>query len=160
MKITAIAFFAAALMFVSQIPACAAGDAKRGAALFASNCQFCHFGGGNSLNPSKPLKGEAFARKFDDARVFATIRNGIPGSAMSPFPPDRLSDEQVRDIIAYIRTLTPTASAASAGVGPGLVKNGRAPQANGYPKNAVKAPPGKQQNCKVMPPKSKSSSKR
>ena len=100
--------FSAVSLLVLALPAGAAGDAKRGAALFADTCESCHVGGENALNPSKPLKGAWFASNFpSDAKIFATIRNGIPKTVMSPFSKERLSDQQVNDIIAYIRTLTP-----------------------------------------------------
>ncbi|HEY9793773.1 MAG TPA: c-type cytochrome [Candidatus Obscuribacterales bacterium] len=86
----------------------AAGDAHRGEEIFAANCSMCHPHGGNVLAPTKELKGEAFLQHFPkDQMITAVIRAGVPKSVMSPFPKERLSDEQVSDVVAYIRTLTP-----------------------------------------------------
>lgn len=84
-------------------------DAKRGAKLFAKlTCASCHPGGGNTINPRKPLKGPAFQQKFaQDAVIAAIVRAGIYGTAMPGFDKEHLSDGDLSDIIAYIRSLTP-----------------------------------------------------
>jgi cytochrome c6 len=86
-----------------------AGDAKRGEKLFSKkSCAECHPGGGNVLNPKDPLKGPKFAREFNtDAKIEKVIRSGINGTPMPPFSKEMIKDQELKDIIAYIRTLTP-----------------------------------------------------
>src|SRR5688572_12705646 len=69
-------------------------DAKRGHELFERlTCSYCHPGGGNCLDPKKPLKGPAFRKAFPtDADVARLIRTGVPGTSMDAFRRDKLSD--------------------------------------------------------------------
>lgn len=92
--------------------AASGGDPKKGAKAFQkATCANCHPGGGNVVNPKDPLKGPKFARQFkDDAKIVRVVRNGIKGTAMEAFPKKLLSDKDLKDIIAYIRTLTPKSS--------------------------------------------------
>ncbi len=69
------------------------GDASRGQALFATNCAGCH---PNGAGASAKAKADA-----DGAR--AVIRSGK--SPMPAFGTDKLSDQAVADIIAYLKTL-------------------------------------------------------
>lgn len=86
-----------------------AGDAKRGAEAFKkATCAGCHPGGGNVVNPKDPLKGPKFAKEFNtDAKIEKVIRSGIKGTPMPGFDKKRLSDKDLKDIIAYLRSLTP-----------------------------------------------------
>jgi cytochrome c6 len=82
------------------------GSAERGAQIFKANCAGCHPGGGNNIKPRAVLYGEHFAREFaDDARIASVVRNGKP--PMPAFSTDQISDQDLADVIAYIRTLTP-----------------------------------------------------
>ncbi len=88
------------------------GDAKKGAKLFdKASCAGCHPGGGNALDPQHPLKGSKFATAFKaDAKIESLVRTGVKGTAMPAFSKAKLSDSDLKDIIAYIRTLTPKTS--------------------------------------------------
>lgn len=90
------------------------GDPKKGQEIFESlTCVDCHKGGSNLVVPSKPLKGESFAKKYPkDEKIAKVIRKGVPGSSMPAFNSDVISDEQLKDLIAYLRSLTPSASKA------------------------------------------------
>ena len=71
-------------------------------------CFTCHVDGGNVINPSKPIKGQDFLAKYPgDDQMAAIIRHGAPGTAMPAYDKDRLSDDQLSNLIAYIRSLTP-----------------------------------------------------
>jgi mono/diheme cytochrome c family protein len=73
-------------------------------------CFTCHANGGNLINPNKPIKGADFQKKYpDDSQIAAIIRSGIAGTAMPAYDKDRLPDAQITPLIAYIRSLTPTA---------------------------------------------------
>ncbi len=108
------------------------GDAKKGQEIFESlTCVDCHRGGGNSVHPSRPLKGESFAKRYpNDEKIEKLIRKGVPGASMPAFGKDVISEEQMKDLIAYLRSLTPTTSGAS---------NPSSPSLNGTAKTIVKS---------------------
>ncbi|MEA5470954.1 cytochrome c6 PetJ [Spirulina sp. 06S082] len=90
--------FTATTFFLSQ-PAFA-GDAAKGASLFSANCNACHLGGKNVINPSKTLsKTDLEKNGYDLAAIIAQVTNGKP-----PMPAfkGRLSDEQIEDIATYV----------------------------------------------------------
>jgi|AGTN01.1.fsa_nt_gi Cytochrome c. len=109
-KSTLVFFTGAAMLLIAQIASPAYGaDVKNGQHIFESNtCVDCHVGGGNSVKPSKPIKGDAFAKKYkDDVKLEKVIRQGIPGTTMLPTGKDVISDSNLKDLIAFIRSLTP-----------------------------------------------------
>ncbi|MBU6454903.1 MAG: c-type cytochrome [Cyanobacteria bacterium REEB67] len=72
-------------------------------------CFTCHANGGNLINPTKPIKGSDFQKKYPEDKQIATIiRGGITGTAMPAYGKDRVSDEQLGSLIAYVRSLTQT----------------------------------------------------
>jgi len=77
--------------------------AESGASLFENNCEVCHGEQGKG-GTGVPLALPDFQRQVDDQFLFTTIRMGRPGRVMPAFT--RLSDAQVRKIIAYIRSFT------------------------------------------------------
>ena len=71
-------------------------------------CFTCHTNGENLIDPSKPIKGPDFLKKYpEDAQIENIIRHGRPGTAMPAYNKDRLSDEQLSSLVTYIRSLTP-----------------------------------------------------
>lgn len=77
-------------------------DAAGGQAVYAQLCDACHPGGGKGFGPA--LNGPDFAAKYgDDAALAAFIREGT--TAMPGFPTSRITDEQLGDLIAFIRSL-------------------------------------------------------
>lgn len=85
------------------------GDPKLGKEAFKrATCEGCHPGGGNVMDPDAPLKGAKFAAEFkDDAKIIKTVRSGIKGTAMPAFNAKKVSDKDMKDIVAYLRSLTP-----------------------------------------------------
>jgi len=77
--------------------------AETGASLYANNCEVCHGEQGKG-GTGVPLALPDFQRQVDDQFLYTTIRMGRPGRVMPAFT--RLSDAEVRKIIAYIRSLT------------------------------------------------------
>jgi putative heme-binding domain-containing protein len=79
-----------------------APDQARGKRLFEGHCGRCHGmqgGGGTGANLRRPR----LPRAPDDASLFDLIRDGIPESGM-PYT-WAMNDNEVRDVIAYVRSL-------------------------------------------------------
>jgi alcohol dehydrogenase (cytochrome c) len=86
--------------------------ADEGARLFAATCQACHGAAaqGDRDRGAPPLVG-GLSRGNDDADLFRTIRSGVPGTQMPPFA--ALTDEQVWQVVSYLRTLQEGSSGAA-----------------------------------------------
>jgi mono/diheme cytochrome c family protein len=82
---------------------------ERGKKLFEkATCAGCHPSGENLLHPNKVLKGPSFANRYkNDADLVKVIRNGVANTGMPAFSKEQLSDSELKEIIAYIRSLTP-----------------------------------------------------
>jgi putative heme-binding domain-containing protein len=77
-------------------------DQARGKRLFEAHCARCHGiqgGGGTGANLRRPK----LRRAADDDSLFDLLRNGIPGAGM-PYT-WAMTDNEVRDVIAYVRSL-------------------------------------------------------
>ena len=75
-----------------------------GMQVFNGNCAGCHPKGGNIIDPGLPLVNSMQTRSFNDFLDF--IRRprrpgGTPG-AMPPFPPEKISDQDVREVYDYV----------------------------------------------------------
>lgn len=79
-------------------PGQAAPASLPGQAKFEQNCGGCHPGGNAGVGPA--LRGP---RSPADDTIARTVRNGR--EEMPAFPPDRLSDQDLADIIGYIHSL-------------------------------------------------------
>jgi mono/diheme cytochrome c family protein len=80
------------------------GSVVRGGELFTQLCAGCH--GSNKLAPS--LGNPVFQRTASDEFLARTIVNGRADTAMPAFQredADGLKDDEVRDLVAYIRSL-------------------------------------------------------
>jgi cytochrome c oxidase cbb3-type subunit 3 len=85
-------------------PAALPGDAARGAELFTQACAGCH--GGNRLAPD--LANSVFQKTATDDFLLRTIANGRADTAMPAFRrdgADGLTDEELYDLLAYLRSL-------------------------------------------------------
>jgi mono/diheme cytochrome c family protein len=66
----------------------------------------CHPGGGNALDPGKSLNTASFLKRYPtDEQVAQRIREGSPNGTMPAFRKDQMSDQDLVDVIAYIRSL-------------------------------------------------------
>ncbi|HEY9717941.1 MAG TPA: cytochrome c [Trichormus sp.] len=71
-------------------------------------CEGCHPGGDNTLDPGHPIKGDKFQAKYkDDALLDQVIRHGFPDSGMPQFSKTEINEKEMKQLIAYIRSLTP-----------------------------------------------------
>jgi polar amino acid transport system substrate-binding protein len=81
--------------------AAAQKPSKKGYALYHQTCAKCH---GRSVISGGIIPD---LRKFtgSDEEFFDTVKNGRPGTAMSPWK-DLLSDDEIREIQAYVKSVT------------------------------------------------------
>jgi mono/diheme cytochrome c family protein len=83
------------------------GDGTRGRQLFSQLCAGCH--GANQLAPS--LGNSAFQKSASDEFILKTIANGRADTAMPAFQREQaegLTDEELCDLLAYLRSLAPS----------------------------------------------------
>ena len=69
-----------------------------GAETFAVNCQSCHPGGGNVIEPKKPIKGSPQLQSAE--RFLAFVRAGQ--DLMPPFGEELISGEQVKNLYLFV----------------------------------------------------------
>jgi len=77
------------------------------AATYQSKCQMCHAADGSGSTPAgKAMKAIPFSSpdliKASDAQLFASTKNG---KGKMPAFGAKLSDAEIKELIAYIRTL-------------------------------------------------------
>jgi cytochrome c oxidase cbb3-type subunit III len=78
---------------------------RTGLALYRLGCANCH--GLDAQGAQAPDLVAIMAAGVSDQQLFQTIRNGRPGTEM---PPSRAADGDIRQIVAYLRSLEPPAS--------------------------------------------------
>jgi len=69
-----------------------------GAETFTANCQACHPGGGNVVNPQKPLKT---SKQLAARGAFVSFIRS-PGGQMPPFGEELISGKQAEDLYLYV----------------------------------------------------------
>lgn len=79
--------------------------------LFAKNCASCH--GKEGVGGTAPtLNAKEFLKNASDEQIHLLVASGVTGSEMPAWSIDyggNLTDEQVREITTYIRSLEPNA---------------------------------------------------
>jgi mono/diheme cytochrome c family protein len=98
-----IIWIAALLAAVAAIPA----SAQRGEADYKSKCAMCHGADGLAESPAgKAMKTPSFKSpemvKASDKELIDETKNG---KGKMPAYKDKLTDAQIKDVVAYIRTL-------------------------------------------------------
>jgi cytochrome c oxidase cbb3-type subunit III len=81
------------------------GDPKaitQGAVLFRQECTFCHGVAARGGMRAPDLTTGSWSHGGSDADLARTISGGVPGTAM---PPNNLTDDEIWQIVAYLRTL-------------------------------------------------------
>ena len=82
-----------------------------GTQLFATNCSSCH--GKGAVGGSAPvLNSQEFLKNTTDAQIANLIAGGVPGTEMPAWSlafSGTLTDEQIRQITTYLRSLEPNA---------------------------------------------------
>jgi len=89
-------------------PHTATADIAAGAKIFRAHCAECHGHAGEGNRGPKLTTG-VFYHGRTDADLFTNITNGIPGTAM---PSVFFSQDQVWQIVAYVRSLSEARNAA------------------------------------------------
>ncbi len=82
-----------------------AGDpqaVRQGAVLFRQECVFCHGVGARGGVRGPDLTTGSWSHGGSDAELARTISDGVPGTAM---PPNRLTDDEIWQIVSYLRAL-------------------------------------------------------
>ncbi len=82
-----------------------------GTVLFATNCSSCHGKGANG-GSAPVLNAKEFLTGATDDQIQAVVRVGVPGTDMSAWGLDNggtMTEEQIRQISTYLRSLEPTA---------------------------------------------------
>jgi mono/diheme cytochrome c family protein len=112
-------FLALILMLaVGVCPAAAAGDAAAGAKIFADRCARCHGKDGKGNGPdlaklhpsSSPVNWTraVVMKQWSDKEIVDIINKGGKAVGSSPVMPPfagKLSDAQIQDLLAFIRSL-------------------------------------------------------
>ena len=75
-----------------------------GQQIFSAYCTTCHPGGGNTIDPSKPILRSGLLQNQDVFNMW--LRH--PAEPMPPFPSSKISDDQVKELYAYIRNVLMT----------------------------------------------------
>ncbi|MDX1411573.1 MAG: cytochrome c [Nitrospirales bacterium] len=98
------------------IPSIAAGESPgnpdNGKGIYTNFCAACHGAQGKGDGPAgkvlTPPPANFTDKKFKnkgDKELIETIQNGKPGTGMPPWK-NSLSSQQIRDVLAFIRTLS------------------------------------------------------
>ncbi len=89
-------------------------DARNGRTVFQTNCASCHGESGKGDGPTGAYLSVPPAdltsedvRNDSDSELLSEISNGIPDKGM-PAWKSLLSAQEIRDVLAYIRTLSET----------------------------------------------------
>jgi len=84
---------------------------KTGGELFSTNCASCH--GKQATGGTAPtLNSKQFLSTTTDNQIALIVTGGVSGSSMSAWSLDyggSLTDEQIRQMVTYLRTLEPKA---------------------------------------------------
>lgn len=104
------------------------GDAGNGAKLYTTHCATCHGargegGHGTGVTFSRPrdlpvlppaLNNPGFLASASDAMIKAVLEHGRANTPMTSFRKAGLSDQQLNDLVAHVRSFAKSASTASA----------------------------------------------
>ena len=99
----------------ARIQAVMAADRQQqvaaGRELYAANCATCHGQEGEGVD-APPLNSKQFLAEAHDEAIFNIIASGVPGTEMPAWSQRHggpFTDEEIRQIVAFIRAWEPTA---------------------------------------------------
>ena len=102
MRIVTLFLSALAVLSMTWSTHSTAADRTNGRTLYEMHCVGCHGEGGNSVDPTVPNFAYGDALFMMDSELLDRIRSG---SQTMPAFRGLLSDQEIRDVIAYLRTL-------------------------------------------------------
>jgi putative heme-binding domain-containing protein len=76
-------------------------DLKQGGSLFQTHCSYCHGAHGEGGRGPDLTVGQ-YMHGGSDAELYATVRNGVPGSEM---PSVKISDDEVWRLVGFVKRL-------------------------------------------------------
>ena len=83
-----------------------------GKQLFAASCAQCHGAQGSGGGSAPTLGSQQFLKSTSDNQIFALVSGGVSGTEMPAWNLDyggTLTDEQVREVVTFLRSLEPKA---------------------------------------------------
>jgi mono/diheme cytochrome c family protein/rhodanese-related sulfurtransferase len=103
--------------------------AKRGAAAYTKYCALCHGkdARGYAADNAPSLRSETFLASASDQFFWRSIREGRPGTAMAGYARDLggpIDDEEIGEIIAFLRSNGPPLAPLPGAQGAGVVADG------------------------------------
>ena len=102
MRTLTLFFVVLAIVAVAWSSPGAAADRGNGRAIYEMHCVGCHGEGGRSIDPTVPSFANGDALFMMDSELLDRIRQG--NQTMPAFR-GLLSDQEIRDVISYLRTL-------------------------------------------------------
>jgi cytochrome c oxidase cbb3-type subunit III len=78
-------------------------SSARGKQTFSSTCASCHGLDGKGSERAPNIADRPNVQRLSDAQIIHIIENGIPGTGMPAF--HSLEGSQIREVVAYLRTL-------------------------------------------------------
>jgi uncharacterized membrane protein len=108
LNVVALGYFGGELVFGTRRPG-GSGTVKErqvSAEQFTKNCSSCHPNGGNVIKPNLPLRSAPQLTDFPTFLAYVRSPKARDGSetVMPPFPADRLTEEQGKEIYDYVVT--------------------------------------------------------
>jgi len=88
-----------------------------GKQLFSADCAQCHGNAGTGGGSAPTLNSSQFLKSTSDAQIFALVSGGVSGTEMPAWGLDyggTFTDEQVRQVTTYLRSLEPKAPSVPA----------------------------------------------
>ena len=114
-----LAILASFQLYIAREPTRIAADEQRdtliaiskGRELYAQNCALCHGENGEGVD-GPPLNDKTFLNDTLDNTIFSVISSGVPGSEMPAWSQAHggpFTDQQIRELVAFIRSWQPDA---------------------------------------------------
>lgn len=88
-----------------------------GKQLFSADCAQCHGNAATGGGSAPTLNSSQFLKSTSDAQIFALVSGGVSGTEMPAWGLDyggTFTDEQVRQVTTYLRSLEPKAPSVPA----------------------------------------------
>ena len=106
LNVTALGYFGGELVFGSSKPVepAVAEEVQISSDQFDKACKACHPEGGNTFKANLPLRSAPQLADFNTFLTYIRSPKARDGSQtiMPPFPDDKLSDQQVKEIYQYV----------------------------------------------------------